>query len=162
LGAFSDRETWRIALPDGPRLDLDMQVNAGSATADLSGATVGQLQVDLNAGSATVDLGSVGQISTIDATVNAGSLGITLPNVSLTGAIQVNAGAVKLCAPPGAALRLRTGQGVIASYDYAGHGLVQDGSTWSTPGFDAAAVRIDLRTEANAGSFALDPEGGCE
>ena len=69
---------------------------------------------------------------------------------------------VKLCAPAGVALRLETGSSLISSYDYDGHGLVQDGTTWTTPGFDTASVRIDLRTEANAGSFVLDPEGGCD
>ena len=64
-------------------------------------------------------------------------------------------------APPGAALKLHTGESIVASYDYGGHGLVQDGSTWTTPGFDTAAVRIELQTEASAGSFVLDPEDGC-
>ena len=49
----------------------------------------------------------------------------------------------------------------ITSYDYAGHGLVQDGKTWTTPGYDSATVRIELDTNANAGSFSLDPEDGC-
>ena len=51
--------------------------------------------------------------------LNAGSLGLTLPNLSLTGTIQANAGSVRLCAPPGAALRLQTGENIVASYDYA-------------------------------------------
>ena len=50
----------------------------------------------------------------------------------------------------------------MASYDYADHGLAQDGSTWTSPGFDSAAQKIELTTEANAGSFALDPEEGCD
>jgi hypothetical protein len=98
----------------------------------------------------------------IEAGINAGSLNLSLPKLSMTGSIEANAGAVKLCAPDGAALRLHTGQGALGSYDYAGHGLVQDGSTWSTPGFDTAPVRIELDTTANLGSFTLDPEGGCD
>jgi hypothetical protein len=81
--------------------------------------------------------------------------------VSTHGTIQANAGSVDLCARPGTALRLHTGQSIIASYDYEDHGLVQDGSTWSTPGFDSAPVQIELETRANAGSFTLDPEDGC-
>jgi hypothetical protein len=155
------RDTWQVNLPDAAPLDLDLQVNAGQATIGLAGATVGEFGLDLNAGSSTVDLGSAKGVRSIDFTLNAGSLGLTLPNVSMTGEIHANAGAVKLCAPPGAALQLHAGENIIASYDYAGHGLVQSGSTWTTPGFDTAAVRIELRTEANAGSFVLDPEGGC-
>ena len=136
-------------------------MNAGRGTLDLAGATLGEVALQLNAGSATLDLGSAAAISTIDLQLNAGSLGVTLPNLSLTGSIQANAGSVKVCVPPGAGLRLHTGESIIASYDYAGHGLVQDGSTWTTPGFDSAPVKIDLETKANAGSFTLDPEAGC-
>ena len=158
---FGDRDTWRLTLPATPRLGLDVQVNAGEGTLDLAGATLGEVGLQLNAGSATLDLGSAKAISTIDLQLNAGSLGVTLPALSLTGSIQANAGSVKLCVPPGTGVRLHTGESIIASYDYAGHGLVQDGSAWTTPGFDSASVKIDLQTKANAGSFTLDPEAGC-
>jgi hypothetical protein len=163
-GAFwvlGKRDSWGITLPEAPTVDLHLQVNAGSATVDLGGAALGDLDVTLNAGSATIDLTSIESIDGIDMGLNAGSMGLTLPNLSMTGSIQANAGSVKLCAPPGAGLRLRTGESIIAGYDYAGHGLVQDGTTWTTPGFEDATVQIDLRTMANAGSFVLDPEGGC-
>ena len=42
----------------------------------------------MNAGSATVDLGSAAAIRTIDLQLNAGSLGLTLPNLSMTGTIR--------------------------------------------------------------------------
>ena len=159
---FGKRDTWRVTLPDTPTLDIDLQLNAGSATVGLGGATLGGFDLELNAGSATIDLTSAKAIDGIDFGLNASSLGLTLPNLSMTGSIEANAGSVKLCAPPGAGLRLRTGESIIASYDYSGHGLVQNGTTWTTPGFDTASVQIDLRTTANAGSFALDPEGGCD
>ena len=53
------------------------------------------------------------------------------------------------------------GDSLLATYDYADHGLVKAGTIWTTPGYDNASVQIDLRTSANAGSFELDPEGGC-
>lgn len=161
LSVLGDRETWHIIVPGGPRLDIDVQANAGEATLDLDDAALGTFALELNAGSATVDLGLVTDIATVQIGLNAGSLALTLPNHSMTGSIDANAGSVLLCAPPGAALKLRTDESIIASYDYAGHGLVQDGATWTSPGFDTAAVQIDLRTEANAGSFVLDPEDGC-
>lgn len=159
LGA---RETWQVTLPTTPRLGIDLHLNAGQATVDLAGATLGTVKLQLNAGAATVDLGSAASIDDLVFQLNAGSLGLTLPNVSVTGSVEANAGAVRLCAPPGAGLRLRTGDSIIASYDYAGHGLVQNGTTWTTPGYEGASVQIDLRTAANAGSFTLDPEGGCD
>src|SRR6185295_3487697 len=134
---------------------VHLQLNAGSASVDLGGAALGDLDVTVNAGSATIDLTSIESIDGLDMGLNAGSVGLTLPNLSMTGSIQANAGAVKLCAPPGVGIRLRTGESIIAGYDYAGHGLVQDGTTWTTPGFESASVQIDLRTTANAGSFVL-------
>ncbi|HEV8402375.1 MAG TPA: DUF5668 domain-containing protein [Candidatus Limnocylindrales bacterium] len=159
---FGARDSWQVTVPDASRLDVDLEVNAGGATVDLGGASLGTLDLRQNAGSATVDLGTVTVIDGLDARLNAGSLGVTLPNVSLTGTIVANAGSVRLCAPPGAGLKLQTGEDIVGSYDYHGHGLVKDGSTWTTPGFDTAAVKIELQTSANAGSFTLDPEDGCD
>lgn len=159
---FGARDTWQVTVPGAPTLDMDVQINAGSATVDLGGASLGTLDLRQNAGSATVDLREVAAIGGLEARLNAGSLGLTLANKSLTGTIVANAGSVRLCAPAGAALKLQTGQNIVGSYDYDGHGLVKDGSTWTTPGFDTAEVKIELQTSANAGSFTLDPEDGCD
>jgi len=159
--SLGQRDTWRITVPQAVTSDIDLQLNAGQASVDLAGALVGEFQLHLNAGSATVDLGSAEAVQRIDVELNAGSVGLTLPHVSMTGSIQANAGAVRLCAPPGVALKLHTGESIVASYDYADHGLVQDGSTWTSPDFDTVAQKIELETEANAGSFTLDPEDGC-
>jgi hypothetical protein len=159
LGQHDD---WTVTLPSAPTVDLNLGLNAGSSTADLGGATIGILDLTLNAGSSTIDVSDVTAIERLEATLNAGSLGITLPSRTMTGSIQANAGTVKLCAPEGAGLRLRTGSSIVASYDYEGHGLEQDGTTWTTPGFDTASVQIDLETRANLGTFTLDPAGGCD
>ncbi len=160
--ALGQRDTWQVTLPNAVPVEVDLQLNAGQTTVGLAGAQVQGFRLDLNAGSATVDLTSVEGIGGFDVTLNAGSVGVTLPNTSMTGSIVANAGAVRLCAPAGAGLRLRTGDSIIASYDYGGHDLIQDSSIWTTPGFDSAPVQIDLETKANAGSFALDPEDGCD
>jgi hypothetical protein len=160
--AFGQRDSWRITVPQAVTTDIDLQLNAGQASVDLSGALIGDLGLQLNGGSGTIDLGSAEAVRQIDFELNAGSVGVTLPHLSMTGTIHANAGAVRLCAQEGVGLRLHTGEGIAASYDYADHGLVQDGSTWSSPGFDSAAQKIELQTEANAGSFVLDPEEGCD
>jgi hypothetical protein len=158
---LSDRENWRVTLPDGVRLELAVDLNAGSSTLDLGSASLESFHLDLNAGSAVLDFGSLRELGDLDVGLNAGSLNLTLPNLSFSGSIEANAGAVNLCVPPGVALRLETSESIVAAYDYDDHGLVKNGSTWETPGFDDAAVRIDLDTRANAGSFSLDPEEGC-
>ena len=160
--AANDRESWRLALPDGLPIDVDLNLNAGSTTMDLSGAALTRFDLDLNAGSAVIDLGSARELGGLRIGLNAGSIELTLPNQSVEGRIEANAGSVALCVPSGAALRLRTAESIVASYDYEGEGLAKNGSTWETPGFDDAAVRIELDTRANAGSFTLNPEDGCD
>ena len=159
---FGQRDVWRITVPQAVTTDVDLELNAGEATVDLSGALVGDFGLQLNAGSATVDLSGTEAVQRIDVELNAGSVGVTLPHVSMTGTIHANAGAVRLCAQEGVGLKLHTGESIVASYDYEDHGLVQDGSTWTSPGFDSATAKIELQTEATAGSFTLDPEEGCD
>ena len=38
---------------------------------------------------------------------------------------------------------------------------VRVGDAWQTSGYDSAAVKIDLSTIVNAGSFELEQEGSC-
>lgn len=158
---LNDSEIWRVTLPESVRLDFSMDLNAGGSTLDLGGASIDRFDLTLNAGSVTLDMGSVSEIGDFEIDLNAGALELTVPNVSFEGSIGVNAGSVSLCTPPGSALRLTTAESIVAAYDYDDQGLVKDGSTWETPGFDTAAVKIELDTRANAGSFSLNPEDGC-
>jgi hypothetical protein len=158
--ALNDRQTWRISLPDGPTLDTRLTLSAGSSTIDLAGASLGRFETTLNAGSTTVDLGSVRQIRGLAVRLNAGSMVLTLPKMAVDGSIEVNAGSVELCAAPDVGLRIRTDESFVASYDFEGAGLAKNGSTWETPGFDNAAVKLDLQTHATAGSVSLDRSGG--
>lgn len=162
LGGFlGDRDRWTVRLPTTSLLNVRLDINAGSVTADLQRARLGTVEVQLNAGQAIIDLGAVAQIEAIDVGLNAGSLALVLPTVSMTGSIEANAGSIRLCAPEGVALRLHTEDSVLSSQDFAAAGLIQVGDTWETPGYDTAVTRIELQTAANAGSFRLDPEEGC-
>jgi hypothetical protein len=60
-----------------------------------------RVQVSVNAGSAALDLGSAVEIQAFEASVNAGSLAVTLPPVSMTGDLSANAGSLELCVPDG-------------------------------------------------------------
>lgn len=68
-------------------------------------------------------------------------------------------GRKRVCRTGDNAIRITTSDTVTSSHDFPG--LVQAGDTSQTPGFDDADVRIELDASANAGSIALDPEGGC-
>ena len=162
VGSFmGERDRWVVRLPTAQRLDVRLDLNAGEAVADLVGARLGLVEVELNAGTATINLRDVTEIDGLEAGLNAGSLGVWLPAVSMTGSIEANAGSIRLCAPEGVALRLLTGDSILSSQDFGDSGLIQSGDAWETPGYDTAVARIELRTEANAGSFSLDPPEGC-
>ena len=150
FGALGERETWRVTLPDTVSLEINVDLNAGSSTIDLAGASV-----------ETLDLEGVEELGLLNVELNAGSVDITLPRLTVDGSIEVNAGSVNLCTPDGAGLRFNTEGSNLSSYDFEDQGLVNTGSTWETPGFADADVRIDLDTQTNAGSFSLNPEDGC-
>ncbi len=158
---FGARSTWNVALPTTPRIALTVSENAGSAHLALTGANLESLDLTVNAGDGRVDLTGT-TLTSIAAKVNAGSARIQLPAASLSGQMTVNAGSIAFCVPDGVALRLQANDNITASYDYDGHGLVRTGNTWTSPGWATASTRIDLTTTANAGSFALDPQGGCQ
>jgi hypothetical protein len=160
FGIFSTRSSWQVTIPTGPAIDIELDANAGRAMLDLDGAKLGLVDLGLNAGSVALDLADVETMRELQVELNAGSAGITFPRLSMTGTIEANAGAVRLCVPPGVGLRIETGGSIAASYDF--HDLIEDESVWTSPGYDAAPIRIDLRTDGTAASFTLDPEGGCD
>jgi hypothetical protein len=122
---------------------LDLSVNAGDARLDLSGTT---------------GLGRVG------ASLNLGSLAVTLPQPQgvLEGTLSSNLGSLRICVPPGAPLVIRVGDQALASNNFADRGLVRSSDgTWTRGDVITAADRLDLRLDANLGSISLDPEDGC-
>jgi hypothetical protein len=156
-------DDWTVTLPASPRLDLQVQVNAGTGSFNLANANLGRVRVTVNAGTLTLDMSHVASIATIDVQLNAvADPRFLLPNLSLTGTIQANAaGNIRLCPPAGAGLRLTTNDNMTATNNYADRGLVRVGDAWQTPGYEAATVRIDLATRANAGGFNLEAAGTC-
>jgi hypothetical protein len=157
---FGPRESWDVGLPRGSTIDLDTTLNAGTGHLDLRGGHFGVVGTTVNAGDMRIDLGGA-TASSLSLTLNAGSTRIVLPASSVTGSVTVNAGSIELCAAPGVGLRFTTNPNITASYDFGSAGLVQSGSTWTSPDYATAAVRIDLSTTANAGSVALNPKDGC-
>jgi hypothetical protein len=163
-GFLDARDRWTVTLPAASEIALDARVNAGAGRLDLANARLRALHVGVNAGEATIDLGEVAALGELDIELNAvGNPRIVLPNLSFSGRIEANAaGGVRICAPVGAGLRFTVNDSFAASHNFAARGLTQDGNVWSTPGFDQAATRIDLRTQVNAGNFELEPEGACD
>jgi len=161
LTLASASTAWQVALPQATSINLTLVVNAGSAKASLGGARVGSLSLTVNAGDARLSLRETAGLGQLAASVNAGSLAIDLPASGLAGHLTVNAGSAKICTPDGVGLRLRTADHALGSTNFAQRGLLEADSTWTTPGYDAAPIHIDLDVSANLGSITLNPEDGC-
>jgi len=158
---IGDSSAWDIALPRTPAIDLEVTASAGDARLLLAGANLSGVSVVRNAGSIRVDLRDVAGLGSLSLEANAGSATLWLPNRSLTGKLQANAGSIAICLPAGAGLRVATGESVAASNNFAARGLIRNGETWETPGFAGAEVRIELSAEANAASLSLDQPSSC-
>jgi hypothetical protein len=163
LSLGDGRATWNVGVPRAPHLELDITLNAGEATVDLSGATIDAFSLTVNAGSMSADLAAAKALPRdgFNATVNAGKATLSLPGFDGTAGLSLNAGSLIVCVPPGTALEVRW-SGTFASNDLAANGLVKTGdSTWTTAGFDPAAAHVTLDVSANAGSFNLKQGGTC-
>lgn len=161
FGISEGRSSWTLTLPTDSTLRVDFGLNAGSGTIDLGGARLGDVEAQANAGSIRVDLRDAVAIGSLKVSVNAGSSVVWLPELALQGEISANAGSATICAPEGVGLRLVVGSNPISSNDYASQGLVQVGDAWETADYGSADVRINLVTEANAGSLSLNPQRTC-
>jgi len=151
---------WTLSLPRIPVTDLGLTMNAGTATVDMTGTPVSSLSLTANAGSVRIDLSGSTQVGSLSATVNAGDVRVGLPAQSTSGSVTVNAGSFGFCVPNGTAVRVQT-SGVLGGNNFADSGLTQNGSTWTSPGYDTASTKLDLQATVNAGSLEMDPKGGC-
>jgi hypothetical protein len=158
---FGRGNEWHVTVPRSPTIDFGVTLNAGEGTLDLSGAHLGAANLTLNAGSITYRMADAAALASLDGTVNAGSATISLPTFNGPVNLSLNAGSLDVCVPAGGALRVRW-SGALGSQNFDALGLAKgDGDVWTTPGFDGAASRIDMRVSANAGSFTLKIGGTC-
>ena len=154
-----DGNQWTVELPRDARTSLDLSVNAGSAVGVFDGMRLDGVQVSANAGSATLDLGGATELTSLEASVNAGSLAVTLPAVSMTGDLSANAGSLELCVPDGVNLRILLEDNALGSNNFAEAGMEQFGDGWVLEGESSATMNITA--SANLGSITLNPEDGC-
>jgi hypothetical protein len=154
------RDTWDLVLPAGDIDDLALVVDAGEGRVDLSGTRIGRLDLTANAADVAVD--ASGAIATrLAAVVNAGSLSVNLPaDGDLTGTLQVNAGQLRICTPPGLGLRVET-TGAFAGR-VSVNGQSASGSLWQSPDYASATHRADLELTVNFGAIEINPIGGCK
>jgi hypothetical protein len=152
----SRRQEWTITLGADAIRELEFEINAAATAATLAGATLRSVTVDMNAGDLVLD-GSDATIDRLEASVNAGRMRITLDGAT-SGELSANAGAIDLCVPADADVRLDVEDQLTFATNLSGRGLTQNGDTWTRSGSGPA---IRLSVEGNAASFTLDPERGC-
>ncbi len=147
-----------ITVPADRLGSLDVSTNAATGSLVLDGAALDLVEVDANAGDVKIDAGSA-SVTRLDVTMNAGRVRITLGTGSTRGAISVNAGAIDLCVPPDAELRLDVNEQLTFVKNLADRGLEQDETVWYRAGTSGST--IDLQIDGNVASLTLDPNGGC-
>lgn len=158
---FTDsRQAWDVVLPTNVDLALDVSANAASSTLDLTDASLAELNLDANAGDVVLDLPGA-DVTAFELNANAGSLSVLVDDATTAdGSMSVNAGSLELCAGDGVAFAITIEDpNVTFSHNLDESGLDRSGDTWrSTDG----TPDIELDVEGNAGSFTLNPDGGCE
>jgi len=150
---------WRVTMPTEPTLALDVIANGAATELHLANARLARFGGQFNAGSFLVDL-SGATLGGLDVRVNAGSGSLSLPAASFSGRIDVNAGSLNLCAPQAGGLRI-VANGALSNTDFSASGLVRSDSSWESPGYAGAATKTDLTVNANAASLTLRRDGGC-
>ncbi|MEO8511398.1 MAG: DUF5668 domain-containing protein [Chloroflexota bacterium] len=156
-GEHSNRQEWKVELPIERVRELTIGMNAGGASIDISNAQLDELSVETNAGDTTI-VAEGARIDALNVDVNAGRARITLDGPVAEGDLSVNAGAIDLCLPDSAALRLTVEEQLTFATNLDEAGLVQDGETWTRQG---SGPEIALHIEGNAASLTLNPEDGC-
>ena len=158
---FTDsRQAWDITLPRAVQLALDVSANAASSRLDLADADLSEMDVDANAGDVLVELLGA-DVASLELDVNAGSLAVVVDDATVaTGSMSVNAGSLELCAPDGVAFAITIEDpNVTFSHNLDESNLDRSGDTWRS---DEGTPGVELNVEGNAGSFTLNPDGGCE
>lgn len=155
------RERWVVELPSATTYDAEFHVNASKGTMDLSGAKFNSLSVQPNAADLVLNVGDA-NVQGLDLQLNAGSLSIVATTgTALSGTIRVNAGSVQLCAPSDAGIRI-TASGTAFGTNLGDTDLTRTGDSWQSSGYDQVVQKITLTVHGNAGSFDLNPPGGCQ
>ena len=160
----SGRQHWNVTLPTATSYQLEIAPNAADTKVDLSGGRFTSISVQPTAGSVFLDLTDA-QLDNLDLSLNAGSASILVGGIAdISGSLSVNAGSIELCTHGAVAWRFTVVANLTFSDNLADSGFGHDGDTWSysppvAPGTPLSFV--DLHITGNAGSFTLNPEGGC-
>jgi hypothetical protein len=151
------RHDWQLLLPPSQVRSLGLDLNAAGATIDVRAAALEALAVQVNAGDVQV-LADDATLDALSVQVNAGRARLDLGG-DTDGSLQINAGALDVCVPDDAELRIQVNDDFAFVTNLDQRDLTRIGDVWTRDG--SGGPTIDLRVEGNAASFNLDPAEGC-
>jgi len=151
------RHEWSLLLPRDRIDTLEAGINAGSGTINLDDTSLDRLAVHANAGDVKV-LALGASIALLDVEMNAGRVRLDLGG-QVTGSVSVNAGSIDVCVPADAELRLTVREQLTFGTNLGQRGLTRTGDLWQRAGSGGPVIQLEI--SGNAGSFNLDPSGGC-
>jgi hypothetical protein len=155
------RQRWKVTLPTGTTYQLEVNPNAAETKVDLHGGRFTSVSVQPNAGSLFLDLTNA-EVDDLTVSVNAGSASIVVgAGLDMRASLHVNAGSIEVCTGTGVALQVTSDPNITFSTNLDSSNLVKVGNSWSTANYADAAKRVHIQLDGNAGSFTLNPEGGC-
>jgi hypothetical protein len=155
------RQHWIVKLPTQTSYQLEVAPNAAETHLDLGGGTFTSVSIQPNAGSLFLDLTDA-SVDQLTLSVNAGSATVIIgPGASLDASLSVNAGSIEVCTIGDVALQVISDPNITFSTNLDESGLEQSGDSWSTADYADATDKVHIQLEGNAGSFELNPEGGC-
>ncbi len=166
----SGRQRWNVALPGATSYQLDITPNAADTTVHLTGGRFTSVSVQPNAGSVFLDLTDA-TVDDLSLSLNAGSASVVIGSgvdphrthlaAHMNASLSVNAGSIELCTTGDVALQVTSDPNITFSTNLDGSNLVKAGNTWSSAGYANASAQVQIQLSGNAGSFTLNPEGGC-
>ncbi len=155
------RQRWAVYLPKGTTYDLQVSPNAADTFLDLGGGSFGAVSVQPNAGSVFIDLTDA-QVDELNLSLNAGSASLVIGSgLHMNASMSVNAGSIDVCTVGDVALQIMTSPNITFATNLDETDLTQNGNSWSSDGYADAADRVQIELTGNAGSFDLNPAGGC-
>jgi len=156
----SGRNTWNLTLPTSSIEHVAVTVNAGRVTAALPGANIGSLVLNGNGAEIVADLSSA-SIAELDGSVDFGRLAIQLPQRGgFSGAIRTGAGELRLCVPYGLGLHVDFAG---SPREVRVNGLRTDARSWENDLYQSTTNRAELSVKVTFGSVSINPVlGGCK
>jgi hypothetical protein len=163
------RQRWIVTLPTAATNQLDISPNAAESRVDLGAGSFSSISIHPNAGSLFLNLANA-SFKELDLAVNAGSASVVIganPNGQTgvrSASMHINAGSIEVCMTGDVAFQVTSDPNITFSTNLDESGLVKTGDSWSTASYDDAflvAERVHIQLDGNAGSFTLNPEGGC-